>query len=101
MEAMETLSAPVPVWVFLLLVLGAAIGFVALFKSGKREPAVDAELEKVANNEKLPMVIRQMAAKARDLELTAAANKMKAAGDDLEAKVIAAVNKALGKSDAQ
>lgn len=91
--AMQAATSPAPMILVLLLLVGVVIGFVALFKSGKRETALDAKLDAIANDADIPSAIRSLAAKAKGLELTKAATDVNARFDSLEAQVKALIDK--------
>ena len=81
--AMEMATSGAPLATVLLLLVLAVIAFVGLFKSGKREKQLD-EMENV------PQAIK-------DLELTKAANAIKAAADSAVAKIEEAAAKVKSK----
>ena len=66
------------------LAVVAALAFVALFKSGKREAAIDLWFDKLIADPGTPISIRALALKARDLHLTSLAQAGKAQMNAIE-----------------
>lgn len=92
---MQEVTVTLPWWgeaIALLLIGGGAVwGFQAAFKSGKRETKVDAWFDKVLADPGVPAGVKALAQKAKDLELTQAAQGIKTFVDPrvdaLEAKL--------------
>jgi uncharacterized protein YceH (UPF0502 family) len=89
----QVATSPAPLFLVLILAAGAVFGFVALFRSGKREARLDEKLARIAADADLPAAIRTLAEKAKALELTKAAGDVSAKVDALEAQVKALIDK--------